>query len=372
MKNKSLKILLVMGSAAAPVPNSAIFKDNIYESLIALGHKVTIIQFDDFLKQHQTETLENQKKVLEEHIIKICKQEAPFDYFLGFLSDEQVTPNLYKELKSEVFTVNWSCNSHQFDILHKEISPFVGLNTYIWRDHKTSYDSVGAKSYWLPMAANENLYKPSETQDITISFVGSAYGKRPYYVWRLLQSGVGLNLFGPGWKFSNNFRNLLRLYVAPFIYNLNSNEKRLYNLDKSMRALIQKQIMQLTEVGGVPDDKNYRKILSRSLVSLNFPESRKDNDFLNHEVNFGCNFRDFEIPLSRSMLLTQDSEEFDFFYERGREAIPFGNETDLIEKAKYYSNNVTEAKKISEAGYRRALNDHTWSKRFNQLFNYLK
>ena len=72
------------------------------------------------------------------------------------------------------------------------------------------------------------------------------------------------------------------------------------------------------------------------------------------------------------MLLTQDSEEFDFFYERGKEAIPFGNETDLIEKAKYYSNNVTEAKKISEAGHRRALNDHTWSKRFNQLFNYLK
>ena len=42
MKDKSLKILLVMGSAAAPVPNSAIFKDNIYESLITLGHEVTI------------------------------------------------------------------------------------------------------------------------------------------------------------------------------------------------------------------------------------------------------------------------------------------------------------------------------------------
>ena len=35
--------------------------------------------------------------------------------------------------------------------------------------------------------------------------------------------------------------------------------------------------------GGVPDDKNYRKILSESIVSPEFPESRKDNDFLNHE-----------------------------------------------------------------------------------------
>ncbi len=372
MKDKSLKILLVMGSAAAPVPNSAIFKDNIYESLINLGHEVTIIQFDDFLKQHQTETPENQKQILEEHIISIYKQEAPFDYFLGFLSDEQVTPNLYKELKDEVFTVNWTCNSHQFDILHKINSPYIGLNTYISKNHKALYDSVGANNYWLPMAANENLYEISGNQDIGISFVGSAYGKRPYYIWRLLQSGIDLKLFGPGWYLSNNIPNFLRLYVAPFIYNLNTNEKRLKNLNKSERILIQKQIMQLTEVGGVPDDKNYRKILSRSIVSLNFPESRKDNDFLNHEVTFGCNFRDFEIPLSGSMLLTQDSEEFDFFYERGKEAIPFGNETDLIEKANYYSNHVAQAKKISEAGHRRALNDHTWSKRFNQLFNYLK
>ena len=33
--------------------------------------------------------------------------------------------------------------------------------------------------------------------------------------------------------------------------------------------------MQLTEVGGVPDDKNYRKILSRSLVSLNLLNQEK-------------------------------------------------------------------------------------------------
>ena len=127
----------------------------------------------------------------------------------------------------------------------------------------------------------------------------------------------------------------------------------------------------MTAVGGIPDDNEYSEIISRSLVSLNFPESRKDNDYLNFEVNFGCNFRDFEIPLSGSMLLTQDSQEFDFFYERDKEAIPFGNENDLIEKAKYYSNNPTAAERIADAGYQRAINDHTWGRRFEQLFNYL-
>jgi len=370
-KNKNLKILLVMGSAAAPVPNSQMFKDNIYDSLITLGHDVRLIQFDKYLKEHQREAREDQKRILEEHIIKTFKSEGPFDYFLGFLSDQQVTPDLYKELNKDVFTLNWTCNSHQFDDLHKTISPYVGLNTYIWKSHEALYDSVGAKSYWLPMAANEGQYKRSKNKDIDISFVGSAYGNRPYYIWRLLQSGVSLQLFGPGWQFNNTISNLLRLYIAPILYNFNFNEKKLHYLDKSMRCFIQKQITGMTAVGGIPDDNEYSEILSRSLVSLNFPESRKDNDYLNFEVNFGCNFRDFEIPLSGSMLLTQDSQEFNFFYERDKEAIPFGNENDLIEKAKYYSNNPAAAERIADAGYQRAINDHTWGRRFEQLFNYL-
>ena len=71
------------------------------------------------------------------------------------------------------------------------------------------------------------------------------------------------------------------------------------------------------------------------------------------------------------MLLTQDSEELDLFYERDKEVVSFGNETDLIEKAKYFSRNHAEAKKISEAGHQRALKDHTWTRRFDQLFNHL-
>lgn len=371
MKNKNLKILLVMGSGAAPVSNSEIFKDNIYDSLLALGHEVRLIQFDKYLEKHQKDSVLNKKKILEGHILDVFRTESPFDFFLGFLSDEQVSPELYKELNREVFTINWTCNSHQFDILHKKNSPLIGLNTYISRNHKALYDSVGAESYWLPMAANENLYKTSDNQDIDISFVGSAYGNRPYYIWRLLQSGIGLELFGPGWQFNKTIANFLRLFAAPLLYNFTFNKNKLYYLDKSMRAIIQKQIMQITQVGGIPDDHEYREILSRSIVSLNFPESRKDNNYLNHELVFGCNFRDFEIPLSGSMLLTQDSQEFDFFYERDKEAVPFGNETDLIEKAKFFSKNHSAAKKISEAGYKRALQDHTWSKRFDQLFNHL-
>ena len=85
-----------------------------------------------------------------------------------------------------------------------------------------------------------------------------------------------------------------------------------------------------------------------------------------------CNFRDFEIPLSMSLLLTQDSEELDHFYERGTEVISFGNEADMIDKANYYSNHLSEAEKIAKKGYERAIADHTWKKRFSKLFEHLE
>ena len=131
-------------------------------------------------------------------------------------------------------------------------------------------------------------------------------------------------------------------------------------------------VSEYIKVDHIPNDEEYVDILSRSKISLNFPESRKNHDYLNPEVTFGCNFRDFEIPLSMSLLLTQDSEELDYFYERDNEVITFGNEADMIDKASYYSNHHSEAEKIAKKGYERAIADHTWEKRFSKLFEYLE
>ena len=369
MTARKLKIFLIMGSGAAPVPNSEIFRDNIYEALISLGHCVHLIQFDKFLANVDSRNLDLRKQLLEDHLLESFYENQPFDYLISFLSDQQVTPRFYKEIKNQVFTINWTCNAHQFEILHKEISPHLDLNTYISLKHKDLYKSVGAKSYWMPMAANESVYRPSNSQDIKISFVGTAYGSRPYYIWRLLQSGVELKLFGPNWEFKNNFKNFLKIYVAPLLYNFSGKEKRLSYLEKILRTNLLQQISSLTLVGGIPSDKEYVDIISRSIVSLNFPESRMNNDYLNPEVLFGCNLRDFEIPLSKSMLLTQHSEELDYFFEEGKEVVSFKNESDMIDKARYYSNNHKASKEIALAGYKRAKREHTWKNRFESLFS---
>jgi spore maturation protein CgeB len=372
MNTKKLKILLVMGSGSDPADNNQLFKNNIYGSLQLLGHEVHLVHFDVFLASINEPNESIRKTRLEEHILTEYRNKGPFDYFLGFLEDSLVSPSIFNELKNEVFTINWSCNSHQFETLHKKISPFIDLNTYISKGHKQLYDSVGAKSFWSPMAASDQIYKPRNVKDIDISFIGSAYGNRPYYIWRLLQSNIPLEIFGTGWKYENSLKNLLRLYIAPIVYNFYNRSRLLDNLDKTKRINLIKLISEYSEVGLNVSDEEYAEILSRSKVSLNFPESRRNHDYLNPEVTFGCNFRDFEIPLSGAMLMTQDSEELDYFYERETEVIAFGNENDMIEKARYYSSHSSAAEKIARKGHERAISDHTWQRRFDQLFQHLE
>ena len=70
MSFRKLKIFLVMGSGAAPVPNSEIFKNNIYEALRSLGHSIYLVQFDKFLAGVTTKNIDQRKRLLEDHLIE--------------------------------------------------------------------------------------------------------------------------------------------------------------------------------------------------------------------------------------------------------------------------------------------------------------
>ena len=88
--------------------------------------------------------------------------------------------------------------------MYKEIAKLANLNIFITKIAKEGFDGIGASSYYMPLAANPDFYKPSRNKTNHIVFVGSTYGFRPYYNWRILQSGLELKIYGPGWKRKNN------------------------------------------------------------------------------------------------------------------------------------------------------------------------
>ncbi len=119
-------------------------------------------------------------------------------------------------------------------------------------------------------------------------------------------------------------------------------------------------------------DKAYFELLENSLIILNFPESRYSHDYANPNVLMGANLRDFEVPMSGSMLLTQYNTEIEAFFDLSKEVVTFNNEFEMVDKAKYYLNHYAEANKIALAGHQRALKDHTWENRFADFFNFLE
>ena len=371
MSSKKLKIFLVMSGSATAIQDSEIMYLNILDTLKNLSHDITHYDFGSKWNDIKASSDNEKKEILTSDILDEFKKEEGYDLFLSFLADLYVTPDLYKEIKNICPSVNWTCNSHQFDDLHKEISPYVDLNTYISLDHKDLYDSVNAKSYWMPMAANPGFYKNNKDKDIDLSFIGSAYGKRPYYLWRLLQSGLDVDINGFGWRFDKNFSNFLRLYIYPLVIPFFSDSSKLHYIEANTRTNILKLLNNSFKVGKPLNDNEYADALSRSKITLNFPESRVNHDYMNPHVIKGINFRDFEAPMSGAMLMTQFSKELEFFYRDGEEVISFHNEHDLIDKCRFYSSNEESRVKIAEAGYKRAIAEHTWENRFNKLFDVL-
>jgi spore maturation protein CgeB len=78
--------------------------------------------------------------------------------------------------------------------------------------------------------------------------------------------------------------------------------------------------------------------------------------------------RDFEVPMSGALYLTQDNPEGSLVYEVGKEVVTYQDVRDCDEKIKYLLDRPGEAAKMRKTGHERALKDHTWERSFERIF----
>ena len=391
---KLYRIFLVIGGKASPVDKSRMWIRNLYDPLVALGHDVFLLDIDEFAEQHGFESMSVQgRENLSNRLPEILKKEhakKPFDICFSYLQSHQIIPEVLKEIKRSVYTINYTTNFHQFD-LFSEIGSMVDCNIYISKVAKDSFNSLGVKSYWMPFAANPEFYKPSGVKNNKAVFIGSVYAPRPYLFWRVLQYGIDLQLYGTGWITANNIEKnrksaLMRHSLKTFVYSLTGSKltnkfslvpqeieeivmQNNYALNDAILLLIKEKYYK--HLHPSLTDSDYVRTLAEAGTIINIAESRYNHDYLNHRVLFGSNLRDFEATMCGSFLCTQYSDEIVELFEPGKEIICYHNEHDLVEKINYYNNNITERDTIAKAGYNRSLANHTWEKRFVDFFNFL-
>lgn len=259
-------------------------------------------------------------------VIRCEHQAQPFDVIFLYVSGESITPKFLTELRQ--------LGSPMVNLALNDKESFVGrvyrgramgardicrLFDLCWTstcDALPKYVVEGATPLYLPEGGNPRVHAPvSVDRDIEVSFVGQCYEPRPSTIEFVRRAGISVKTFGPGWP--------------------------------AGRISIQDMVA----------------VWCRSRVTLGF------SGVVGHRGVHCLKGRDFELPMSGGLYLTEHNEEIGRFYKIGEEILTWRNPQDLVDKVRWVLDHPVEAEHIRRSGQNRALRDHTWEARFRHVFD---
>jgi len=382
--SRCLRILQLMSATTnVAVPQNRLWLRNLHEPLVEMGHDVVLLPAEEGRRARAEHDARERERFSEAMLARFRREHAkrPFDLFFAYLMDGMIDPAAIDEIRSAgVPTCNFSCNNvHQFDLVDG-LSPHFDFNLHSERDVGDKFRRIDANPLWFPMAANPRYYHPMALpRTIDASFVGQCYARRPWYVLRVLTEGIDLQVYGPGWlrppprrmvgrpaRAARRAMALVRIGVErdPTSRHLRTaamaNEDLRTRLESEYRAHLHEPVA----------DDEMVSLYSRSSMSLGFLEVFDQHDPSARVVQH-VHLREFEAPMCGACYVTNYSEELAEFFEPDLEVVMWRNEHELVEKVKFYLTHPAQAQGIRDAGLRRALDCHTYERRFTDLFRRL-
>lgn len=384
-----------------------LWSGNFYPALRQLGHELIESQVDlfpasrfmqvggEFTPQEIQLRAGITERIIDE--VKLAHGNRPIDLFLSYFYNAHFDSSGFEEIaRLRIPTINFYCNSiYQFGLV-SEIAPKVTFAWHAERDAKRLYLEVNANPVWVQMAADPAVYRPvsGTTRESKACFVGQRYADRDRWMAALVRAQIPVVIYGPGWgtngvaKSNGNAAQdegadylgrksfppqTLGSYFQALGQNLRT-EGLAGGVTRSWKQNdYRRETHKLTPLfgpfakGPIPFEE-IRGVLSSHEVILNFSnvwaDGRPGSQLVPH-----VRLRDFEAPMCRTCYLTQYTDEIAEFYEPQKEVVTYSSPEELIDKTKYYLSHPAEAERVREAGFRRALRDHTWVQRFKQLFS---
>ena len=173
------------------------------------------------------------------------------------------------------------------------------------------------------------------------------------HIESLKASGVNVRAFGGRWAEGRvNHQRMLEIFSFSKI-NLNFSETYFYGAKEKFKMLA--KLFVGKELG------HYKFTGHHFFDNLKAMQGTQRNPIKG---------RVFEVPACGGFVLTgKSNDDISEYYVPGKEIVEFNDTNDLIEKAKYYLEHEDERKAIAKAGYDRTIKDHTYQKRFADIFS---
>ena len=321
--------------------------DSLETANQALLTKINVKQFDLFMTPH------NEKKLFISTLNQIKFMKIPT---LLICFDNLVIPFEHKNV------------CHVFDLVW-----LTSIET------KYLFDIWGAKTIFLPYAANPNLFKPcDEVQEITkVCFVGSPYGSRTMMINTLTKNGISVDLFSNFNKattLTSQTKQKLKFFVKPFLNLIRFSYGRKIILGALKNKLIKTNLFiadnQYLKFLKPVSLENLGDTYSSYALSLSSTSAR-NTGVLKAPLDI-INLRSFEIPMSGGIQVCKYNKELASYFKDGEEIIFYHDDDDLTKKVNFYllPENLNLRNKMKKAARTRAVNEHSWSARFRMIFEH--
>ena len=248
--------------------------------------------------------------------------ERPVDIVIGLFSGYTVSPETIAVMAESCAVLN-SCFDDKIGFPGRRvhgrytstaaIAHAVDLNLTSTSESLIKYAVHGGLSLFSPEAADPVMHRPYDVPfELDVSFVGGSYGKRGIFIRKLAELGIKVECFGDGWP------------------------------------------------NGTVSDEEMVKIYSRSRINLGFAG-------IGYSDRLMClKGRDFEVPMSGGLYLTQHNTELDLVYEIGKEIVTYRDVKECASKIQELLRQPEHAEAIRQAGRARCLRDHTYEARWTK------
>lgn len=183
------------------------------------------------------------------------------------------------------------------------------------------YLAAGQPNVLVSQWACNPVDRPRRLAGYDVSFVGTAHGSRRRVVRGLASRGVSVACFGTGWQ------------SGPW--------------------------------PGSPTE-----VYERSKINLNFAGSVRSLRRFGRRIK-QIKARVFEVPGAGGFLLTEYVEGLEEFFRLTEEIETFHCLEEAADKCRFYLKNDAVRERIAHAGWERACHDHSYEKRFSEIFRRL-